>query len=167
MYTDDMDIEEDLHTKIKKECRSQSPTSTSHPNIYENNENPNNTYDNEIDNFIDLTVEDNEEMANKVAHYREKYIRVQRENDELLITKERCLREIKKLREQLQEEKANNQHENQRLYAEKEYYKQKHLDSENRLQKLAFEVTNSAKNATNSDVKYVNISESYNTPRQS
>ena len=71
------------------------------------------------------------------------------------------------MREQLQEEKANNQHENQLLYAEKEDYKQKYLDSENRLQKLAFEVTNSAKNATNSDVKYVNISESYNTPRQS
>ena len=48
MSTDDMDIEEDLHTKIKKECRSQSPTSTSQPNTYENNENPNTiTYDNE------------------------------------------------------------------------------------------------------------------------
>ena len=166
MYTDDMDIEEDLHTKIKKECRSQSPTSTSHPNIYENNENPNNTYDNEIDNFIDLTVED-EEMANKLTQYREENTRLQRENDGFLMKekklRENFLREIKKLREELQEEKANNQ----RLYAEKEYYKQKHLDSENRLQKLAFEVTNSAKNATNSDVKYVNISESYNTPRQS
>ena len=166
MYTDDMDIEEDLHTKIKKECRSQSPTSTSQPNIYENNENRSNTYDNEIDNFIDLTVED-EEMANKLTQYREENARLQRENDGFLMKekklRENFLREIKKLREELQEEKANNQ----RLYAEKEYYKQKHLDSENRLQKLAFEVTNSAKNATNSDVKYVNISESYTTPRQS
>jgi chromosome segregation ATPase len=176
--SDDIDIEEHI-PDIKRECRSQSPTSTSQPN----------TYDNENDNnFIDLTVED-EEMANKLKHYREENTRLQRDNDELLMRekklRENFLREIKKLREDLQEEKAikhrSEQSEvkklreeleqqklkNQSLEAEKEDFRQKYFDKKNRLEKLASEVTNSVESATKSDVKFVNFNEFYNSPRQS
>ena len=123
---------------------------------------------------------EDEEMANKLTHYREENSRLQNENDQLL---KKFRSEIKKLRENLQEEKAKNYQrseqsevkklreeleqqklQNQRLEAEKEEFRQKYFDSDSRLQKLAFDVTNSAKNATNSDVKYVNINEFYNPP---
>ena len=128
-------------------------------------------------------------MANKLTHYREENGRLQNENDQLLMRekklREKFQEEIKKLRKNLQEEKATNYQRseqsevkklreeleqqkllNQRLEAEKEEFRQKYFDSDSRLQKLAFDVTNSAKNATNTDVKYVNINEFYNPPRQ-
>ena len=181
--SNDIDIEEHI-PDIKKECRSQSPTSTSQPNTYENNENPNTTYDNENDNFIDLTIED-EEMVNKLKRYREDNARLQRGNDEFLIREKRLRGEIKKLREDLQEEKATKQRseqsevkklreeleeqklKTQSLEAEKEDFRQKYFDKKNRLEKLASEVTNSVESATKSDVKFVNFNEFYNSPRQS
>ena len=184
MSADDIDIEEHI-PDIKKECRSQSPTSTSQPNTYENNENPNSiTYDNENDNFIDLTIED-EEMVNKLKRYREDNARLQRGNDEFLMREKRLRGEIKKLREDLQEEKATKQRSEQSevkklreeleeqkvkiqsLEAEKEDFRQKYFDRKNRLEKLASEVTNSVESATKSDVKFVNFNEFYNSPRQS